>query len=173
MSFLLLLISTLQRKRKVQNRFCLEGRAVGRGWGWQQEGEMTQTIIRFCYRIIWVTINNINLTVNWNCGCSCLNRLSSTNDNKYTSWIWMWKIKNYVEITIFVNRFYIQRNNTKVFIIVQQCGKTFQKHLRKITNSLWVVCSDSVATLLDTYSFCRCSKLVNFTSVISYCFMET
>jgi hypothetical protein len=46
MSFLLLLISTLQWNwRKVQNRFYLEGRGEGvRGWGQEQEGEMTQTM---------------------------------------------------------------------------------------------------------------------------------
>jgi hypothetical protein len=42
MSFLLLLISTLQWNwRKVQNRFCLEGREARR---WGKEGEMTQTV---------------------------------------------------------------------------------------------------------------------------------
>jgi hypothetical protein len=42
MSFLLLLVSTLQQNwRKAQNRFCLEGRR-GRVWRWGQEGEMTQ-----------------------------------------------------------------------------------------------------------------------------------
>jgi hypothetical protein len=52
MSFLLLLISTLQQNwRKAQNRFCLEGRGEeerkreGRGGGQRrQRGEMTQTI---------------------------------------------------------------------------------------------------------------------------------
>jgi hypothetical protein len=46
MSFLLLLISALQWNwRKVQNRFCLKGRAErGRGWRWGKEGEMTQTM---------------------------------------------------------------------------------------------------------------------------------
>jgi hypothetical protein len=46
MSFLLLLISTLQWNwRKAQNRFCLEGRGEGnRGSGQGQEGEMTQTM---------------------------------------------------------------------------------------------------------------------------------
>jgi hypothetical protein len=44
MSFLLLLISTLQQNwRKAQNRFCLEGRGEGEE-GQGQEGEMTQTI---------------------------------------------------------------------------------------------------------------------------------
>jgi hypothetical protein len=44
MSFLLLLISTLQQNwRKAQNRFCLEGRRVER-LGEGQEGEMTQTM---------------------------------------------------------------------------------------------------------------------------------
>jgi hypothetical protein len=45
MSFLLLLISTLQRNwRKVQNRFCLEVRWGGEGGGRGQGGEMTQTM---------------------------------------------------------------------------------------------------------------------------------
>jgi hypothetical protein len=45
MSFLLLLISTLQRNwRKAQNRFCLEGRGRGERVGVEQEGEMTQTM---------------------------------------------------------------------------------------------------------------------------------
>jgi hypothetical protein len=46
MSFLLLLVSTLQQNwRKAQNRFCLEGRGEGeRRWGWVQKGEMTQTM---------------------------------------------------------------------------------------------------------------------------------
>jgi hypothetical protein len=46
MSFILLLISTLQQNwRKAQNKFCLEGRGEeGKGWGWGQEGEMTQTM---------------------------------------------------------------------------------------------------------------------------------
>jgi hypothetical protein len=45
MSFLLLLISTLQQNwRKAQNRFCLEGRGRGRGWRQGREGEMTQTM---------------------------------------------------------------------------------------------------------------------------------
>jgi hypothetical protein len=43
MSFLLLLISTLQWNwRKGHNRFCLEGRGNGGGGGPEQEGEMTQ-----------------------------------------------------------------------------------------------------------------------------------
>jgi hypothetical protein len=44
MSFLLLLISTLQQNwRKVQNKICLKGRRKEeRGWGQGQEGEMTQ-----------------------------------------------------------------------------------------------------------------------------------
>jgi hypothetical protein len=34
MSFLLLLISTLEEnRRKMQSRFCLEGRGRGIGWG--------------------------------------------------------------------------------------------------------------------------------------------
>jgi hypothetical protein len=47
MSVLLLLISTLQWNwRKVQNRFCLEGRGEGgEGGGWEAGGrKMTQTI---------------------------------------------------------------------------------------------------------------------------------
>jgi hypothetical protein len=44
MSFLLLLISTLQLNwRKAQNRFCLEARGE-EGRGWEEEGEMTQTM---------------------------------------------------------------------------------------------------------------------------------
>jgi hypothetical protein len=54
MSFLLLLISTLQWNwRKAQNMFCLEGTGeVGRGWRQRQEREMTQTMYAQVNKVI-------------------------------------------------------------------------------------------------------------------------
>jgi hypothetical protein len=56
LSFLLLLISTLQRnQRKAQNRFCLEGRGEGRrGWQRGQEGEIAQTMYAHVNKLIMV-----------------------------------------------------------------------------------------------------------------------
>jgi hypothetical protein len=57
MSFLLLLISTLQQNwRKAQNRFCLEARR-GKGGGRGRGGEMTQTMYAYVNKLIIIIIN--------------------------------------------------------------------------------------------------------------------